>query len=111
MIALFISKRTFLLLFLVTLLTSPLNAETVWQSLGEVKDGSQTINGLVSPLDQEGKNFYLQNEDGLIEILLNKDAKIGLLFRERDIKALESSNEYIEEHGKIEVFNSDDIPF
>jgi len=56
-----------------------------YASLKEIKDGTQTINGLVSPLDQAGKNFYLQNEDGLIEVLLDKDAQIGLLFREKNI--------------------------
>ena len=29
-------------------------------SLKPAKDGTQTMNGLVSPLDQAGKNFYLQ---------------------------------------------------
>lgn len=58
------------------------------KSLGTAKDGRQTMNGLVSPLDQEGKNFYLRNEDGLTEIKLTADAKIGLLFRERDIRKM-----------------------
>lgn len=97
----FILKHTVLSLILIHLSTFSLNAETLWQSLREVKDGTQTLNGLVSPLDQEGKNFYLQNEDGLIEVLLNKDAKIGLLFREQDIKALlEQRKVVISEAGK-----------
>ena len=73
-------KQLILFCFSISILTISLSAETVWQSLGEVRDGTQTLNGLVSPLDQDGKNFYLQNEDGLIEVLLNKSAKIGLLF-------------------------------
>lgn len=42
----------------------------------------------VSPLDQEGKNFYILNSDGLIEVKLADGAQIGLLFRERGIKKM-----------------------
>jgi hypothetical protein len=58
------------------------------RSLGASRDGTQSISGLVMPLDQEGENFYVQNEDGLIEVLLDKDARIGLLFRENGIKQM-----------------------
>lgn len=56
------------------------------RSLKTAKDGRQRLYGLVSPLDQEGRNFYLLNADGQIEIRLAPDASVGLLFRERNIK-------------------------
>lgn len=43
----------------------------------------QTIYGLVSPLDQEGKNFYLQNEDGLVEVKLTNESGEVLSRKER----------------------------
>jgi len=59
-----------------------------YKSISTARNGMQTVYGLVSPLDQVGKNFYILNADGLIEVKLAKDAKIGLLFRERDIKKM-----------------------
>ncbi len=55
------------------------------ESLETARDGRQTLYGLVSPLDREGRNFYLQTRDGQIEIQLDADARIGLLFREHKI--------------------------
>lgn len=46
---------------------------------------TQTLYGLVVPLDQGGKNFYLQNESGQTEILLEPDAQVGLIFRENGV--------------------------
>lgn len=101
----FIHKYSLLIIasLVLDLAGNRLHAETKWESLIETRDGRQTMNGLVSPLDQAGKNFYLQNEDGLLEVLLNENAKIGLLFRERDVMTLleqrkviiqETGNEY-----------------
>ena len=64
-------------------------------SLKTAKDGTRTMNGLVRPLDQEGRSFYLQNEDGLIEVRLTLDAKIGLLFRERDVRGMLESRRIV----------------
>ncbi|MHC4247891.1 MAG: SGNH/GDSL hydrolase family protein [Planctomycetota bacterium] len=58
------------------------------RSLSTARDGTQTMNGLVMPLDQAGRNFYLQNEDGQVEVRLGADARIGLLFRERGVKEM-----------------------
>jgi len=46
------------------------------------RNGWQEVYGLVSPLDQVGKHFYLRNEDGLVEIKLADNAQVGILFRE-----------------------------
>lgn len=55
------------------------------ESLSTGHDGRQTINGLVTPLDQRGERFYLQNSDGQVEVQLASSARIGLLFRESNI--------------------------
>ncbi len=73
-------------LALIGLLVASAHAELI--SLKDAKDGTQTMNGLVSPLDQAGENFYLRNEDGLVEVRLVEGAKVGLLFRENGIKKM-----------------------
>jgi acyl-CoA thioesterase-1 len=59
-----------------------------YKTIETARNGLQKVYGLVSPLDQEGKNFYILNADDLIEVKLADGAKIGLLFRERNIKKM-----------------------
>ena len=68
-------------------------------------DGQLTANGLVTPLDNEGKNFYLRNEDGLIEVRLTDDAIVGLLFRVKKVREQYERREIvIEERGQTFSF-------
>lgn len=55
-----------------------------FRSLSVAKDGHQTMNGLVLPLDED-RRFYLRNEDGMVEVRMAEDVSVGLLFRERGI--------------------------
>jgi len=59
-----------------------------YNSVKTARIGIQTVYGLVSPLDQDGKDFYLRNVDGLIEVRLTEQTKVGLLFRERNIRGM-----------------------
>jgi acyl-CoA thioesterase-1 len=79
-----------LVLSALALASIPLNAEErpALRSLSTAKDGAQTMNGLVSPLEQAGSSFYLRNEDGLIEVRLDESVRIGLLFREKGIRKM-----------------------
>ena len=79
-----------LVLSALALASIPLNAEErpALRSLSTAKDGAQTLNGLVSPLEQAGSSFYLRNEDGLIEVRLDESVRIGLLFREKGIRKM-----------------------
>ncbi|MEM7013217.1 MAG: SGNH/GDSL hydrolase family protein, partial [Verrucomicrobiota bacterium] len=65
---------------------SLLAQEATLKSIKETRDGRQRIYGLVSPLDQEGRNFYLLTVDGQVEVRLADDGQVGLLFRERDVQ-------------------------
>ncbi len=40
--------------------------------------GDSVSTGIITPLDQEMKNFYIRNADGVIEVKLTPDAVIGL---------------------------------
>jgi len=51
------------------------------RSYGDPYTGDMVSNGIITPLDQDMKNFYIRNADGVIEILLDADAKIGLQTR------------------------------
>ncbi|MDP7288628.1 MAG: SGNH/GDSL hydrolase family protein, partial [Phycisphaerae bacterium] len=68
--------------------TAPVGAAEKYKTIETARNGMQKLYGLVNPLDQEGKNFYILNSDGLIEVKLADGAKIGLLFRERNIKKM-----------------------
>jgi len=58
------------------------------KSAKATRDGRVRVYGLISPLDQEGRNFYLLTADGQVEVRLDKDAAVGLLFRERNVKQM-----------------------
>ncbi|MGI9465835.1 MAG: hypothetical protein ACR2OA_01795 [Rubripirellula sp.] len=51
------------------------------RSYGDPYTGDMVSNGIITPLDQGMKNFYIRNADGVIEVLLAADAKIGLQSR------------------------------
>ncbi len=51
------------------------------RSYGDPYTGDLVSNGIITPLDQDMSNFYIRNADGVIEILLEADAKIGLQSR------------------------------
>ena len=63
------------------------------RSYADPLTGYWVTNGVITPLDQEMRNFYIRNADGAIEILLTEDAQIGLQsrvqkggFEERKVK-------------------------
>jgi hypothetical protein len=63
------------------------------RSYADPLTGDWVTNGVITPLDQEMRNFYIRNADGVIEILLTEDAQIGLQsrvqkggFEERKVK-------------------------
>src|SRR6056300_1413850 len=63
------------------------------QSYADPLTGDWVTNGVITPLDQEMRNFYIRNADGAIEVLLTEDSKIGLQsrvqkggFEERKVK-------------------------
>ena len=63
------------------------------RSYADPLTGGWVTNGVITPLDQEMRNFYIRNADGVIEILLTEDAQIGLQsrvqkggFEERKVK-------------------------
>lgn len=76
------ARRGLFGLVLLTSLGTTLGQE--FRSLAPSKDGRQTMNGSVLPLDED-RRFYLRNEDGLVEVIMAEDVSIGLLFRERGI--------------------------
>ncbi len=43
--------------------------------------GLMTTNGVITPLDQEMRNFYIRNNDGVIEVRLTEGAVVGLQTR------------------------------
>ena len=51
------------------------------RSYADPPTGDWVTNGVITPLDQEMRNFYIRNADGIIEILLNEDVQIGLQTR------------------------------
>ena len=54
--------------------TATADADGRYKTVKTARNGLQTVYGLVTPLDQEGRHFYLRKEDGLIEVKLSKDA-------------------------------------
>ena len=59
------------------------NYQTVKEekSYADPPTGDQVTNGVITPLDQEMRNFYIRNADGAIEVLLQKNVQIGLQSR------------------------------
>ena len=72
--------KTFL--FLVLLLQAQaFNTVVPEKSYADPPTGDFVTNGIITPLDQEMRNFYIRNADGAIEVQLTPDAKIGLQSR------------------------------
>jgi hypothetical protein len=51
------------------------------RSYADPLTGDWVSNGVITPLDQEMRNFYIRNADGAIEVQLTDDALIGLQTR------------------------------
>ena len=51
------------------------------RSYADPPTGDWVTNGVITPLDQEMRNFYARNADGAIEVLLKEDVQIGLQSR------------------------------
>ena len=51
------------------------------RSYADPPTGDFVSNGIITPLDQEMRNFYIRNADGAIEVRLSDDAVIGLQSR------------------------------
>lgn len=51
------------------------------RSYADPPTGDLVSNGVITPLDQEMRNFYIRNADGVIEVKLANDARIGLQSR------------------------------
>jgi hypothetical protein len=64
-------------------------------------DGRERIYGLVSPLDQQRRNFYLLTSGGQVEVRMADDGRVGLLFLQGDIhKQLERREISIADTGQ-----------
>ena len=90
-------RRSFFLLLGIPLIPSFASADYLTikeeRSYADPLTGDWVTNGVITPLDQEMRNFYLRNADGAIEVLLTEDSKIGLQsrvqkggFEERKVK-------------------------
>ena len=51
------------------------------KSYADPPTGNWVTNGVITPLDQEMRNFYIRNADGVIEVLLQENTQIGLQSR------------------------------
>ena len=51
------------------------------RSYGDPLTGDYVSNGVITPRDQEMRNFYIRNADGAIEVRLTDDALIGVQSR------------------------------
>jgi hypothetical protein len=51
------------------------------RSYGDPLTGDYVSNGVITPLDQEMRNFHIRNADGAIEVRLTDDALIGVQSR------------------------------
>ena len=65
------------------LLAETENYQTVKEerSYSDPPTGDWVTNGVITPLDQEMRNFYIRNADGAIEVLLKEDVQVGLQSR------------------------------
>ncbi|MDA7864975.1 SGNH/GDSL hydrolase family protein [bacterium] len=79
--------KTFFLIHAMWVSSSAMSQEsrfsTVLQerSYGDPYTGDMVSNGVITPLDQDMKKFYIRNADGVIEVQLDADAMIGLQSR------------------------------
>jgi hypothetical protein len=60
---------------------SPFTTVIEERSYADPPTGDYVSNGVITPLDQEMKNFYIRNADGAIEVKLADHAMIGLQAR------------------------------
>jgi hypothetical protein len=70
------------------------------------RDGTtMETNGIITPLDQAMRNFYIRNNDGIIEVKLANDVEVGLQARVQRTGAWES--------GKLipEFYTEDEMMF
>lgn len=51
------------------------------RSYGDPLTGDYVSNGVITPLDQEMRNFYIRNGDGAIEVKLTDDVLVGVQSR------------------------------
>ena len=65
------------LIVVVNLAASSVQART-YDTVKPGQDGILAANGVITPLDQEMKNFYIRNNDGEIEVKLTENAVIGV---------------------------------
>ena len=74
--------RTFLFCLLLTTFARA-NFSTVVpeRSYADPPTGDFISNGVITPLDQEMKNFCIHNADGAIEVQLTPNAEVGLQTR------------------------------
>jgi len=59
-----------------------------YQTVKATRIGMQTVYGLVDSCDRAGTSFTLRNLDGRIKVQLTEQARIGLLFRERNVRQM-----------------------
>lgn len=68
--------------FIILIFLSNYSFTKEYKTVVPSKDGtSMTTNGIITPLDQEMKNFYLRNADGAIEVKLKENVQIGIQAR------------------------------
>ena len=48
------------------------------RSYSDPLTGDYVSNGVITPLDQEMRNFYIRNGDGVIEVKLTDDVLVGV---------------------------------
>lgn len=66
-------------------------AEQPYSTIVPSRDGTTwETNGVITPLDQDMRNFYIRNNDGIIEVQLTDDTEIGLQSRVQRTGAWES---------------------
>ena len=51
------------------------------RSYADPPTGDWVTNGLITPLDQQMRNFYVRNADGEIEVMIKENARVGLQTR------------------------------
>ena len=72
--------KTFLF-FVLLLQAQAFNTVVPEKSYADPPTGDFVTNGIITPLDQEMRNFYIRNADGAIEVQLTPNAKVGLQSR------------------------------
>ena len=69
------------LLMVAGVLMGPVARARTYDTVKPGQDGILACNGVITPLDQEMRNFYIRNNDGMIEVKLTEHAVIGLQSR------------------------------